>query len=62
VRLSSKPRTVRLSAFRPLAAAAAAWYSVPAVTLLVDLDQVLTAVRMFYDAGTFDYGVSWEYA
>jgi hypothetical protein len=29
--------------------------------LVVDLEQALAAVRLFYEAGTFDCGVSWEY-
>ena len=28
---------------------------------VVDLDHALTAARNFYEAGTFDCGVSWEY-
>jgi hypothetical protein len=28
---------------------------------VVDLDHALEAVRMFYEAGTFDCGVPWEY-
>jgi hypothetical protein len=29
---------------------------------VVDLNQALAAVRMFYEAGTFDCGISWDYA
>jgi len=29
---------------------------------IVELEQTLAAVRKFYDAGTFDCGVSWDYA
>jgi hypothetical protein len=28
---------------------------------IVDLDRTLAAVKMFYEAGTFDCGVKWEY-
>jgi hypothetical protein len=28
---------------------------------VVDLEQALAAVRMFYEAGTFDCGISWDY-